>query len=317
MDKKSIRAIFGRLAIPAPEKLEKIAVGFTNEVYSLDDKYILKVCIRPDNEEPFTREVAFYRFYEGKLPVPHILAHDASKVVIGHDYMVYSKIPGENLYNVWHTLTPAQRKSLIQQLCGLLRTVNATELAGLPGGAILPLEDWKDYIASKIEGHLVACEQAGTLSRSFTASVRAYVEANINVLDDAKVALTYWDAHFDNILVDGPRITGLIDFERTELASIDYALDVVWRMVRKPQKYMSEHAKQFSKDEDYANLMELYEEFYPELFAFSDLPTRLNLYEISHDLRDLELWLELGFSRRELKALAEGLARIVNSPVDI
>ena len=305
-----IEAIFRHLRLPDPSTITKIAVGFTNEVYLIEDRYILKICIRSDNEEPFAREAALNSVFEHQLPVPSVIHYDATKTIIDRDFMVCTRVPGANLYNLWHTFNARQRAVLIEQLCGMLRTVNATDLSTLAPGTVPPLTNWKEYIADKIEGHLVACERQESLSREFTSAVRRYVAENIDVLDEAKVALTYFDPHFDNLLVTGERITGLLDLERTEIASIDYVLDLVLRMQRFPTKYMSEHAKQFAKDEDYADLMDLYRQFYPELFDFDNLDIRLNIYEITHDIRDLELW-------PDLTHLAAGMARIVKSPVDI
>lgn len=313
---EAVRSAFTRLGLPAPQSVRKIAVGFTNEVYAVDDDYILKVCVRADNVKPFGREAVFYRQFEGTLPVPKVLAYDTSRSLLDHDYMICTRIRGANLYNVWHELSHQQREDLIRQLCGLLRQINDTDPKIFPAGMIAPMPDWAGYVGGQIERYLRICEMAGTLSPAFAASVREYTSDHIQVLDEAKVALTYFDPHFDNILVADGRITGLLDLERTEMASIDYVLDLVWRMVCKPTKYMSEYAKQFARDEDYADLMRMYEAFYPELFAFDELPTRLNLYLIAHDLRDLALWRELGMGS-QVGQLARGIADIVKAPVSI
>ena len=102
--------------------------------------------------------------------------------------------------------------------------------------------------------------------------------------------LVYWDAHFDNILVSNNKIVGLLDFERTKLASVDFVLDIVSRMVSQPKKYMSKSGEKYAKKKDYAKLLVWYEEFYPELFMFDNLDKRLLLYSIGHDLAELLDW---------------------------
>ena len=39
--------------------VEKLNIGFTNTVYVLDNKYILKICSNIDNEPDFKKEIIF------------------------------------------------------------------------------------------------------------------------------------------------------------------------------------------------------------------------------------------------------------------
>ena len=61
------------------------------------------------------------------------------------------------------------------------------------------------------------------------------------------MALAYWDVYFNNILVEGTQIVGIVDFERTEVSSINFILDIVKRMVEYPKKYMPEKFETFAK----------------------------------------------------------------------
>ena len=305
MSDKQIKELFKSNNLPEPNDIQKVAVGFTNVIYSIDEQYILKICNDVLNEERFENEAAFYTLFKDMLPVPKVIIYDKSRKLIQSPYMIYEKIVGDNLYNVWHIYSDEQRRSIVEQLSGLLRTINKTDLSKLPGDVSLTgIESWKDHILTKIEHHIKNLLAVGTISAKQAEQIRAYVGANSSALDEQKLALVYWDAHFDNVLVREGRIVGLIDFERTEIASIDFALDIVKRMVDHPKKYMSEHAEQFAKTEDYARLLEWFKEYSPELFAFKDIDTRLNLYAIEHDLKDLEGW-------PEVKELLDGVMQFV------
>ena len=115
--------------------------------------------------------------------------------------------------------------------------------------------------------------------------IQKFVDENKYVLDEGKVSLVYWDAHFDNILVKDNKIVGILDFERTELASIDFVLDILKRMMDNPKKYMSEESEKFAKKEDYENLLDWFREFYPELFDFKELEKRLDLYDLECNMK--------------------------------
>ena len=92
---------------------------------------------------------------------------------------------------------------------------------------------------------------------------------------------------------------------RTSKASIDFVLDTVQRMVDQPKKYASEDAEKYVKDEDYKDLMLWYKEFYPELFEFGNLKTRIELYSIAHDLEDLENWPDVQRLKHSLKRITK------------
>ena len=53
---KNNYSIFGSI-----NKVEKINVGFTNTIYSINDSYIVKICTNIDNEESFLKEIEFYK----------------------------------------------------------------------------------------------------------------------------------------------------------------------------------------------------------------------------------------------------------------
>jgi aminoglycoside phosphotransferase (APT) family kinase protein len=291
MEELKIKQLLQTNGIQGAVSIRKIDVGFTNTVFNIDNKYIIKICRLESNEPFFKREAQLYQFFKTALPVPQLLTYDDSKSVIDSHYMIYPIIEGDNLYNVWHELSVDQRKSITKQLCSILKKINQTDVTSLPKTInIGNASSWKEKILEKLNMHLSLVQTAGTLSESEVAQIRKYVESNQGTLDQEKMALVYWDAHFDNIIVKNDKIVGLLDFERTEIASIDFALDLVQRMVDVPKKYMSEHAEQFARDEDYAHLMEWYREYYPELFDFEDIAIRINLYSITHDLEDLEGW---------------------------
>lgn len=284
--------ILSNFSLPTVRSIHKLDVGFSNAVYQLGNDYILKLCTDIANNEPsFRNEARLYDYYREKLPVPHLITYNESKSLIKYSFMLYKKIAGNNLYDVWHTLSTPQKKMVIKQLCDLLLIINQTNPDDLPGDMKLErVENWKTTIVNKIEKYLAVTQTMGTLQASEIETVKHFVRSHSNVLEQQKVVFVYWDVHFDNVLVRRDKIVGLLDLERTELASIDFVLDTVRRMVEFPKKYMSEKARQYAKDDDYRYLLSWYKEFYPQLFTFDRLNTRLDLYSIAHDLEDLENW---------------------------
>ena len=303
MDIEKIKKIFAANSLPEPRSFRKINVGFTNTVYAVDEQYILKVCSDSNNEKPFALEARLYKRFKNELPVPQLEVFDNSKSVLSNMYILYPMIIGENLYNVWHTYSEETRKLIVKQLCDMLRYITYTDSREFKA-LLNPVSSWRDVILGRIRKYVAICTKAGTLSSAHADKITHFCEQHADCLNEQRIALVYWDAHFDNLLVEDGVIVGLLDFERTELASIDFMLDIVKRMVESPKEYMSKYAEQFAKNEDYAKLLDWYKEYYPELFDFEQLDRRLDFYSIAYNLKDLE-------TRPDVQAIKENIDKVL------
>ncbi len=291
MDQKIAEQIFLHYGLGEITSFQKIEIGWTNKVYLVNDKFILKVCEDETNEEKFEREVFFYHFFENKIPVPHICVYDNSKNLYGKFFMIYPKIEGDNLYSKWHLLNDRERKNIVAQLCEILKIIHTSPYDEFVKKFHLDVSvRWREKMVHQIKKSLSEIEKRQLLESDFIQAIKNFVEQNSHVLTEQKMALVYWDAHFDNILVWNTKIVGILDFERTELSSLDFTLDIIKRMVEYPKKYMSEEFEKFAKKEDYVHLLDWFREFYPDLFDFKNLDKRLDLYAVEHDMHTLLDW---------------------------
>jgi aminoglycoside phosphotransferase (APT) family kinase protein len=275
-----LKKLFKELGITDVNSIEKIEVGFANDVYSVDDKYIFKIAKDKLYSDYIKKDIYYCRLFQNKLPVPKVLY---TGELDGKAYFIYKKIKGDNLYDVWHLSNEKQRESYIKQICDILRAING-----------YPYEDlgksWQEFVYSKMIAYIKLFRGQGILDKKLTDKLRSYIEKNKKALEIEKIALVDWDLHFDNLLVSGGKIVGRLDFERVMTASLDYQMVLVKRMVRNPKKYASENAEKFVVVKDYANLMNWYKEFYPEMFEFPEIDMRLNLYAILMCLDDIAIF---------------------------
>ncbi len=205
--------------------------------------------------------------------------------------MIYFKIQGDNLYSKWHLINNSERKNIIKQLCTILKTINKSPYKKFTKKFKLTTPiNWHNKILSQIQKSLKKIKDNKLITPEFIQAIKNFVHTHHKTLTEQKIALVYWDAHFDNIIVKNNKIVGILDFERIELASIDFGLDIIKRMTDYPKKYMSEESEKFAKKEDYSKLLLWFKKFYPELFKFKNLDKRLDLYAIEHDLNTLLDW---------------------------
>ncbi len=298
--KQQIRSIFKHHSLSQNPEINRITIGFSNEIHRVDD-YILKIYVHKDEEGSFDKESKFYRELYGKVLVPRLLVADKSREIIKKPYIIYEMIPGQSLGNCWHLLNDEQRRGIIKVVCEQLKII----MANYPDGILDKAESWQDYIVGRLEEKLATDKIIRIISNQTKSLINQYIAKNRHVLEPARLEYTYWDLHQDNIIVDnGGRVTGLIDFEHIDVVSVDYLLNTVRRMVLDPARNVSVEMEKYAKVEDYAHVMDWFREFLPEAFNFSHLETRLDFYELDEDLRILPDF-------PKAKTLHDSIARIV------
>jgi len=280
-----IRALLIRAGLDNTGDIKRIEIGYSNTVYTIADRYILKIGRESDPTGRLEREAFFIDLLKDNLPTPEVLFLDTTRKIIDRPFAFFDKIHGDNLYAKWHEFSTPERKEIFRTILGYLRAINeAPTKEFISRFDINTSISWKEKIVSNINAYLIDVNKKQLLPLDFISQIRKYVDKNIQVLNDSKIALTYDDPHFDNFIVSNKKIVGVLDFETTDLRSIDYVLGLFKRMVDFPTKYVSAESEQYIKDEDYADLMIWCKEFYPELFDFKNLDIRLTLYSIGHDL---------------------------------
>lgn len=256
--------------------INKINVGFTNTLYNIDDKYILKICTDINNENSFKNEISFYENNIDNPYIPKFILGDISKNDIPYFYEILEKVEGVSLYNIWHTLKEEEREDIIKQLC--------TALKGFHYSKKEPY-DWLQYQKDLFN------EYYSKTKKLFNEEERliienAYEDFNKYLVDNGEFAFLHNDLHFDNIFYNNGKII-IMDFERAIYGPLDFELDILYRMCRKPWKYASEETEKYTKLEDYINIMDYMKKYYNDLFVNPYLLKRFYIYDIIYYLGNL------------------------------
>lgn len=278
---QSIAAIFTTHGLGNNPPARRITVGFTNEIHHVGD-YILKVYARPDTAQTsYEKETNLFEKLKAKVLVPELIAKDASRTIIPQPYIIYRYIAGKPAGHVWHLLTHEQRKQVIHDGVGQLKAIAASETQP----KLKDYQTWREQIETKLNSYLDVVRQQKLFSNEVVQSLGQYIDENIELLEQAKLGLQYWDFHLDNLIIDNGKLVGMIDFEHVDVVSIDYVLNIVRQMQQHPHLNLAEEMEQHANLKDYKDMLNWFKEFYPELFAFNELETRINLYDLEGMLR--------------------------------
>lgn len=258
------------------KNISKINVGFTNSVYSADDKYIIKICNNKENEANFENEIEFYKSNTGNKYIPKMYSFYISTSNDDFSYEIIEKINGKSLYFIWHELDENKRKKVVKEIVNMMKSFHS--IKGNP-------YDWELYINKKLERDFKKCFDLKLFSESEKDLAKQILKSINGYLKSTDFRLVHSDIHFDNIIYCNDGHIKIIDFETSLYAPIDYELDIFLRMCNNPLKYASEEAENFVKEEDYQNIEKYFKEFYPEIYEIDNFKIRHEIYNLEANLR--------------------------------
>jgi len=147
------------------------------------------------------------------IPVPDVYGYHRDDT--GTEYLFMSYIPGCTLESVWKSMSSEDRNEVIAQLkhyFDQLRSIPPPDplLLGTPGSGIV-----NDTRRHNRQTHSITSEQQfNEFLGSFTfgrsrESTRVIL---LNLKDDHRIVLTHGDLHPRNIMVEGNKVTGIVDW---------------------------------------------------------------------------------------------------------
>ncbi|MDR1906527.1 MAG: aminoglycoside phosphotransferase family protein [Clostridiales bacterium] len=248
----------------------KINAGFTNAIFSIADKYVLKICRDAENEREFKSEISFYLESGEKDYIPKFFAYSQDKAKIPFYYIVTEKLKGHSLYDIWHTFTEREREDAVIQICDILKDFHKKK--GEPF-------DWSEYIKGYCRKHLAILEEREQLtSDEFAVVLRAMKKFDF-YLKSKDFVFIHNDMHFDNLFCVEGKIK-VIDFESCRFNPIDKELEIFYYMAQTPWKHAGEENEKFVKIEDYKTLIPYMRKYYPEIFNVPYLEQRMAIYHL-------------------------------------
>ena len=257
------------------KSINRINIGFTNTLFNVDDKYIVKICTDINNEAKFRKEIDFYNANKDNALIPKMYYASTDKTDVPYMYEILEKVEGVALYGVWHTFSEEQREEVIRQLCEAMKQFHSNK------------GEKYDWIKRTSNLFIGLYERAKVLNlftlEEFELLDKAYTRFP-ELLESTEFVLVHNDLHFDNIFYNNGKIK-LIDFERSIYAPKDFELDILYRMIRKPWKFASEENEKYTKLSDYENIMTYIEKYYPELIHINHLYERLAIYDVVYFLK--------------------------------
>ncbi|MDR1761578.1 MAG: GNAT family N-acetyltransferase [Bacteroidales bacterium] len=274
--------------------VRKINAGFTNTIFCVAEKYILKICHDTNNETEFCHEIDFYLENKGEPYILKLLGYSKDKSAVPYMYLIIEKLDN-SLYDIWHAINEQERENIVAKICIVLKDFHKKQ------GETF---DWCEYIKGYYEKHLAILETQNQLTAAEFALIRKAVEKFDLYFADNNFVFIHNDLHFDNIFYKDGAIK-IIDFESSQLNPIDKELEIIYYMAEIPHKHANEQNEKLVEKEHFKNLLPYFKKHYPEMFAVPHLEKRIAIYH----LRDA---LDQFATHKNDKELYERIIRLAN-----
>ena len=224
--RRALERRFGALSDPRP-----IAEGEESQAFALDiggEPHVLRV---NRSSAGFEKDAFVQRFACPGLPIPGVVAIGA--VDDGHAYCVTRRVPGVTLQD----LAPAALPAVVAPVAAVMAEIAAGDLSGTGGYGPFDSEGagrhacWRDFLTAIADP--AQCDWRAAAGRADIGRVRHHLDLVVTLAADCPEIrqLVHGDFGSNNVLTEGGRITGVIDWSEALFGDplYDVANILFWR----------------------------------------------------------------------------------------
>lgn len=254
-DNKLIELIINNNKLLHNQNYSLINAGFTNTIYKINNKYIVRICTNPSNEERFLTEINFYKENKDNKYIPTMYLCDTTKQIIPYYYEVIELIKGDTIYDIWYKLSKKEREEIIKKVSLAIKSIHQIKPT---------IIDYKSILKDKL---------SILNNKDLLTKIDIYFK-------EEHLVTCHNDLHFDNIIIDEQNNIRIIDFERISTNPLDYDFFIFNECISKPWKWASSKTDMLTVEQDYKDILNLFKKYYKELNNIDYLVQRLSIYKI-------------------------------------
>ena len=251
-------------------------------MFSVNNKYIIKVCTNKDKENTFDKEYEFYTKNKDNKFIPKLYKYDNSKEHVPYVYEIMEQLPGKTLYYYYYKMTEKEKETTIKKIVEVVKELHKNRYPANTNSTSTWLEEIKSTVTKNLEN----------VNQLFTKEEYKMIKKSLNLydkylLEDVQYALLHNDLHFDNILYNNEEVK-IIDFNDTLIAPIDYEFRIIYQMQQEPWRWADIVMDPYQKPKDYKNIFTYVKKYYQELSNIKYLEERQIIYKILGASKDLQ-----------------------------
>ncbi|HZO88043.1 MAG TPA: aminoglycoside phosphotransferase family protein [Chthonomonadaceae bacterium] len=192
--------------------------GCSNACFLVNEDRVVRFQVTELPHHKFRTEKIAYDLLRGSaLPVPEVLVLDESQTLVPYAFLVTTRLPGETVYDSWSGLDSRTREHLAFEAGryqALLHQHTLPAFGGLSQLAEGGFPTWRAYLEDYTARHVRQARNENLLDTATTARIEQLLVGFQPLLGAVTTGcLLHRDYHFENLLQQEGKITGIIDFE--------------------------------------------------------------------------------------------------------
>lgn len=213
-----IQEIWDSCGLGTVRSLAPLAGGVRNESYTVNHNLVLRFNTRDPKFAKFRNErTAYDLLAPSPLPVPTVVALDESRKIVPYDFIIVTRLPGRSVAQSRRQLDGIQVHNLAHEAgrcLALLHEFTFGTFGKLRALQDRPFASWCDYFADYAQRYMSAAQKHELIDDT----IRYRLEEILLQAHDLLAAVTpgvfvHSDFHYENMLQEQGRLTGLLDFE--------------------------------------------------------------------------------------------------------
>jgi aminoglycoside phosphotransferase (APT) family kinase protein len=218
ISREQIAAIWQAHGLGAVRAIAVPRRGCSNACFIVNDSHLARFQITEQPRHKFrTEKIAYDLLSASELPVPEVFVLDESRALAPTAFLITTRLPGETVYESWPGLDRRAREQIAFEAgrCqARLHQHTLPAFGGLSELAAGGFPTWKAYLEDSVARHVRQARQQELLDAAATARIERLLTRFEALMAAVTIAsLLHRDYHFENILQQAGRITGIIDFE--------------------------------------------------------------------------------------------------------
>lgn len=274
LERAEMQKIATRLGLGPVSKISRFELGMINDVFAIDDNFVLKVNSADPTLPKLSKEAAIYKALpEHNIPAPKVYEVQEQPGLRGYPYLLMERCKGNSLRETWSKLDVAQQKDLLQRLGQLLGAVHNLRQDQVSIGGEVATERFlmKENIKTRIAKIAAELRASEVLDEEMIAKIEDFYVNNPAFDIEITPSLLHGNFVFGNVMVSEDRIEGIIDWEWASFGHSEEELANVLYRGPGPSSLMGEMSEELTEafKKGYANSHPLDADFHKRYLAYA------------------------------------------------
>lgn len=215
MSENKIKDLWDACSLGSVRSIVPATSGSRNESYIVNDDLFIRFNTRDAEFRKFGNErVAYELLAHSTVSVPRVVALDETRTIVPYDFIVLTRLPGVNVAASRDALMQAQVRELARQAGINLALIHSFTFERFGKLRSLDFNSWPDYFTDYVRRYEQSAQRYGLLDDATKHRLESVLERAQPLIDMVtRGVLVHSDFHYENILHERGKLTGILDFE--------------------------------------------------------------------------------------------------------